>query len=116
MDLFGRPERVQTCDCQRSNEPSLLQTIYLRNDPQTLAAIDRKGGWLSDLGQRDAGWLKEHRGELIQQAWLRTFSRLPREDEMAVAQDHFANTENEISGLRDLLWALLNSKEFILNH
>lgn len=116
MQLFGRPAREQTCDCERSNEPSLLQTVFLRNDPQMLATIDRKGGWLDELRQRDASWLNEHGDELIQAAYLRTFSRLPREEEVTVAREHFASTDEPIDGVRDLLWALLNSKEFILNH
>lgn len=116
MELFGRPAREQTCDCERSGEPSLLQTIYLRNDPEMASAIDRTGGWLAQLRQRDANWLKEHRDELIQQAWLRTYSRLPREEELKVAQQHFAQAQSPVDGMRDLLWALLNSKEFILNH
>jgi len=116
MDLFGRPAREQTCDCERSNEPSLLQTVYLRNDPETLAAIDRKEGWIAQLRQREVAWLVEHRDELIREAWLRTFSRPPREDELSTARQYFESAEHPADGLRDLIWALLNSKEFVLNH
>ena len=116
MQLFGRPARQQTCDCERSNEPSLLQTVYLRNDPQMLATIDRKGGWLDELRQRDASWLREHGDELIKEAYLRTFARLPRVEEVTVAREHVSSADDPTDGLRDLLWALLNSKEFILNH
>lgn len=116
MQLFGRPARQQTCDCERSSEPSLLQTVYLRNDPQMTATIDRKEGWLAKLRHHDTPWLNEHLDQLVQEAYLRTFSRLPREQEMTVAREHFSSADDPIDGLRDLLWALLNSKEFILNH
>lgn len=114
--LFGKPARVLVCDCERSNEPSLLQTIYLRNDAETNALLDRKDGWLSEVGKRGAAWQAEHRDELVREAWLRTFSRPPSPEELAVGQEQLDRAENIHTGLRDLLWALTNSKEFILNH
>ncbi len=116
LTLFGKPPRAQACDCERSNEPSLLQTVYLRNDAQTLALLDRKDGWLAEWKKQKPEAIKQQRDELIQEAWLRTFSRMPNEEERAIGREHLASAKDEISGLRDLLWALLNSKEFILNH
>ncbi len=116
LTLFGRPAREQACDCERSNEPSLLQTIFLRNDAQTLALLDRKDGWLAALDKQKPEDLKQNRDALIREAWLRTFSRPPRAEERAIGRQHFEKAENEVAGLRELLWALLNSKEFLLNH
>ncbi len=45
LTVFGRPARATNCDCERSAEPSLLQTIYLQNDSETLSFIERTGGW-----------------------------------------------------------------------
>jgi len=42
--------------------------------------------------------------------------RQPRDDELAICRERLASTDDSIAGLRDVLWALLNSKEFILNH
>ena len=39
---FGKPPRATNCDCERSNEPSLLQTMFLRNDTEMLAMLERK--------------------------------------------------------------------------
>jgi hypothetical protein len=116
LTLFGKPPRAQACDCERSNEPSLLQTVYLRNDAQTLALLDRKDGWLAELKRQKPEAVKKRRDELIQEAWLRTFSRMPTKEELAIGREHLENAKDDIAGLRDLLWALLNSKEFILNH
>ncbi|MGH7127705.1 MAG: DUF1553 domain-containing protein, partial [Planctomycetaceae bacterium] len=116
LKLFGEPAREQLCDCERSNEPSLLQTLYLRNDPELLALLDRKDGWLRQVSRQEPAWLDAHRDELIQQAYLRTFSRPPTDDELTTCREHFHQAEDAIAALRDLLWALLNSKEFILNH
>ena len=52
---------------------------------------------------------------LIRQAYLRTLSRLPDEREHGIAGQYLADAPDTASGLRDLLWALMNTKEFIVN-
>ena len=42
LSVFGKPRRETTCDCERSNEPSLLQTVFLRNDQDMFKLVDRK--------------------------------------------------------------------------
>src|SRR5207248_1192936 len=49
VNLFGAPARTINCDCERSSEPSLLQTVYLRNDQEVLGLLDRGDGWLRQL-------------------------------------------------------------------
>src|SRR5207248_600144 len=49
LNVFGRSGRASNCDCDRSNDASLLQTVYLQNDQELLATIDRKGGWLAEV-------------------------------------------------------------------
>ena len=49
LQVFGKPMRETTCDCERSNEPTLLQTIFLRNDDEVLNFIDRGDGWLAEI-------------------------------------------------------------------
>ena len=47
--IFGRSDRQTNCDCSTSNEPNLLQSIYLQNDQETLGAIERSSsGWLDE--------------------------------------------------------------------
>jgi hypothetical protein len=116
LKLFGQPTREQACDCERSNEPSLMQTIYLRNDAQLLALLERRDGWLREIQQRDVAWRTAHRDELLREAWLRTVSRPPSDHEFAIAQNYLDRTTDVAAGVRDVLWALLNSKEFLLNH
>jgi hypothetical protein len=116
LELFGKPPRSGICDCQRSNEPSLLQTIFLRNDAEMLALLDRKDGWLGEVSRA----VKERKATdldaWIREAYQRSFSRNPTEAEMSTARDHLRQADDPVAGLRDLLWALLNSKEFLLNH
>jgi hypothetical protein len=111
VNLFGKPPRTINCDCERSAEPSLLQTVYLRNDQEVLKLLDRKDGWLQQIARSKV----RDPDELIRQAYLRTLSRLPDEREAAVAKKHLAEASDMMTGLRDLLWALVNTKEFIVN-
>lgn len=59
LQAFGRPERTTNCDCERSSEPSLLQSLFLRNDNDVLRMIDRPEGWFKqvsvELGEPDRG-------------------------------------------------------------
>jgi hypothetical protein len=111
VTLFGKPPRAINCDCERSNEPTLLQTVYLRNDQEVLRLLDRPDGWLKQISRSKEG----DREELIQQAYLRTLSRPPAENELAAAREHMDESSDLVAGLRDLLWALINTKEFIVN-
>jgi len=53
---------------------------------------------------------------IVRQAYLRTLSRPPTEAEAARAQAYFGETASVHEAARDLLWALLNTKEFLVNH
>lgn len=209
LNAFGKPMRDTTCDCERSNDPSLLQSVFLRNDQDTLSLIDRKGGWLSQVGEelklpfqsasvnpanigkqtknkpnkegKAAGTadgkapptreqiaqqiqrverqlrqvrttddfeqatkldrrLSDLRRQLaktdnvaktpkpqpkatpadatrfVREIYLRTVGRFPSDDEISTARKHLAKADSPVNGLRDLLWAMLNTKEFVLNH
>lgn len=114
MHVFGKPERAVTCDCERVNEPSLLQAIFLQNDPMIHLFLE-ESGWLEEIRSQSnpsemqlQSWLEE--------AWLRAYSRLPRPEEKQRALQHLRKAESPAIGMEDLLWSLLNTKEFLLNH
>jgi hypothetical protein len=116
LNLFGKPPRNGVCDCQRANEPSLLQLVYLRNDAELLAVLDRQDGWLCQFANTSNKPDEFDGHESVRQAYLRTFGREPTNAEAATAREHLQQADQPVAGLRDLLWALLNSKEFLLNH
>ena len=60
LTAFGKPERVVTCDCSRSNDPSLVQTIFLLNDSALRGRIDG-GGWMQQLRQQQQNGLQRRR-------------------------------------------------------
>ncbi|HZL90698.1 MAG TPA: DUF1553 domain-containing protein, partial [Pirellulaceae bacterium] len=114
--LFGKPAREINCDCERSGGPSLQQTLFLRNDEELLSLLDRKDGWLAQLAKLSGSEKWPSGEELIESAYLRSLSRMPTADERRIAARHFAAAASPREGLRDLMWALLNTKEFVVNH
>jgi hypothetical protein len=69
-------------------------------------------GWITEVSESE----QKDFSKLINQAWLRSINRLPRSEEVARAKKHLSGTPSTEEGLTDLLWALMNTKEFILNH
>ncbi len=156
LGIFGRPDRMTTCDCERSNDPTLLQSLFLYNDGEIHKLING-GGWIEDihiveraddfpellqrtrnrLTQLEKAGNKEaidkmrkelerleavkhvnvaDRAALVEELYLRTVCRMPTSDERELALDYLASADTVATGMRQLLWVMLNTKEFILNH
>ena len=114
MHVFGKPERAVNCDCERVNQPTLLQAVFLQNDPlveQRLAA----SGWIRELAKTENSGAKMDSEAIVREAWLRTISRPPTDAEIDRAVQHLRTASSRAEGARDLLWALINTKEFVLN-
>ncbi|EAQ81782.1 DUF1549 and DUF1553 domain-containing protein [Blastopirellula marina] len=186
LQVFGRSTRESNCECDRSMEASLLQTVYLQNDSEVLKRLTDNGGWVAELskqingnpdvdkqlerrveqgrelinnGQKKLARLRQSNAKpeairqgakklaaarsrletlerqlrrqklpaaekstptdihsLVEEAYLRTLSRWPDEEEKSLAQRHFQEVGDPVDSIRDLMWALVNTKEFIVNH
>lgn len=213
LQVFGQSIRESNCDCDRSDDPSLLQSIYLRNDIDMYRRLADKDGWvnqaceslgvsgptgtnpnranerammtralamqkqlighvqqfsnanefrkarfrtqlknehervskkfaqfgyevppLAQLLKDPTSWTPLDQGpaspnsktsaanasvtidELIEEAYLRTLSRFPDADETAIANEYIAQSKSPADGLQSILWALVNTKEFIISH
>ena len=111
MKVFGKPDRAINCDCERVNEPTLLQSIFLQNDPLVRMRLD-SSGWIAEVEESKTN----DEADLIREAWLRSVNRQPTPTEVDRAKEHLASAKSTKEGMSDLLWALMNTKEFILNH
>ncbi len=107
--IFGRPERVAICDCERPNRPALPQTLFLMTDHALLEKI--KTGRLKELAASN-----RCDAEVIEELFLATLSRLPDDAETRSALDHVRARPERASAYADVLWALINTREFVLNH
>jgi hypothetical protein len=109
--IFGRPVRATVCECERSNEPSIAQALHLMNSPEIGAKIQSRTGRAARLADSDLPPEK-----LVEELFLSTLSRLPRQDEREAIMPTFAAPAARRQASEDVLWALLNSKEFLYNH
>jgi hypothetical protein len=108
MQVFGRPAREKTCDCERSNEPSVAQALYLVNDEDILSKISDSKGRLPQLLKSNL-----NDNQVIEELYLATLSRFPSDAELRIQTEHVGRAPSRESGMQDVLWSLLNVREFV---
>lgn len=110
--IFGRPVRASVCECERSDEPSVAQALHLLNSPEIAQKIRHRRGRARQLAAS-----KRSPRDIVTDLYLATLSRYPTSQEHALMLEAFGpdKTHRQSAG-EDILWALLNSKEFLFNH
>ena len=111
LKVFGRPPRESACECERVSSPSLSQSLLVMNDQFLLGKLTNKNSLAIQLGQSKAS----HR-ERVRLMFETILTREPRADEM---QDTLQYLESEADAARaygNVIWALLNTKEFLYIH
>jgi hypothetical protein len=111
LDLFGRPARNVVCQCERTDNPNLGQVLHFMNSKGVNDRLTAKEGRIARL--LDA---KVSDRELIEEFYLAAFSRFPTDDEQLTAAWELTHAKDRRTAAEDLLWVLLNSKEFVFNH
>jgi hypothetical protein len=109
--IFGRPMRASVCECERSNEPSVTQALHLMNSAEISDKIRSRSGTARRLAES-----KRTPAEIIEELYLSALSRLPTAREKEVLLPAFAADADRRTATEDVLWTLLNSKEFLYNH
>jgi hypothetical protein len=112
LTVFGKPENSSACECERSSEANLAQSLHLLNSSEVQGKLSSASGRAAQL----AGQAERSREEKVRELYLRVYSREPQSDELAVALAHLEKTKDEKSAFEDILWALVNTKEFLFNH
>ncbi|MCI0703872.1 MAG: DUF1553 domain-containing protein, partial [Planctomycetia bacterium] len=111
LRIFGRPPRTTACDCERAMEPALPQILFRMTDATVLAKFTDRDGRVAKLASS-----KLTDEELVEELFLSTLSRFPKATEKEDALQHLKEEKNRSTAITDLLWALVNTREFILNH
>lgn len=109
LDLFGRAQRMEACECERSSETNMLQALHMINGPTLLQKIGAGNSRVAAI-VADAKLTPEQR---IQEVYLATICRLPTAAELAVATAHVQTAATPADAFQDLMWALLNSSDFV---
>ncbi len=112
MDAFGRPNASADCPCERDVKGSVVQALHLMNSNNLQAKIGNEEGRAKKLADS-----KMSIKEIVIELYLATYGRPPVEDEMNSAMFAFtAKDATRRSATEDLMWALINSAEFVFNH
>jgi hypothetical protein len=111
LDTFGRPPRQITCECERTTSPNIAQALHLANGDLINAKLARPDGRIDKLFKA-----KKPLQEMVEELYLVTVSRPPRSEEVETALGWIAKAPSPRAGVEDLLWALVNSREFLFNH
>ena len=112
LDAFSRPNSSSDPPCERDEKSSVVQALHLMNSDNIQSKLSAPDGWISKLvkgGHTNA--------EIVEQFYLASFSRFPSDEEKSIAEAAIPdNPDKRQAGIEDLLWALINTAEFVFNH
>lgn len=123
LKVFGRPEGASVCECERVQSASLAQILHLMNASDVKAKLAAPNGRAEKVSKATVS-----EPDRIRELYLAAFSREPTSEEVHIAETHLAkprvdaggkpldSQQAKRQGYEDLLWAILNTKEFLYNH
>jgi len=109
LDTFGRPNPNQDPPCERTTDSTVTQTLHLMNAPQLHSRVASDQGRAARLAASD---LVPER--IAEEIYLLVYARLPDEAERDIVKNLFAEPGiSRRQATEDLMWALLNTPEFM---
>lgn len=118
LTAFGRPQAVSACECERSGDASLAQSLHLINSDSLYKQLSGDTGRAARL----ASDTKVDVNDKVRALYLTAFARKPKDDERqsVISYLNKAAGQADPAKLRtkyeDVIWALVNTKEFLFNH
>ena len=114
LQTFGRNQRRITCECERSDEPSMVQVLHINNGSTI-------NGKLQTAGNRLDQWMEQFDGDdngLLNEIFLTTLARYPTSTERAAMGQLLADAPSAArrEHVEDIVWAIVSSREFLFNH
>jgi hypothetical protein len=109
LKVFGKPERLLSCECERSDDTTLNQAFQLLTGElmnKMLAGPDNRIGRLLAAGKSNR--------DIVQEFYLAALSRPPSDKELTAALKIVERSKDRRAGLEDVVWGLVNAKEFLL--
>jgi hypothetical protein len=111
LDVFGRPQRISACECERVSEANLAQALHLLNSDEVQGKLNRAGGRADAL-------TKDPRpdADKVTELFLWAFAHKPTQEQLNTALAHInQHAQDKKLAYENILWALLNTKEFLFN-
>jgi Protein of unknown function (DUF1549)/Protein of unknown function (DUF1553) len=109
LKAFGKPERLLTCECERSDDTGLMQAFSMLTGEllqELLSDPNNRIGKLLDDGKTDR--------EMLETFLLTALGRFPTNEESQRLGEFIAKSANRRAAWEDIVWGLVNSKEFLL--
>lgn len=107
--IFGRSPRSAACDCERALEPALPQKLFLMTDANILTKL--QSGRVAQLASSD-----KTDEQVLEEMFLAVLGRFPTDQDTHLFATYRAARSDRKAVLVDTMWALINTREFILNH
>lgn len=109
LQLFGKPDRLQTCECERSEETTLAQTFELVSGQLVQQLLKQDDGRIATSVSSD-----QPTENIISDLYWSALSRPPADSELASLITYVNTKPDRRAALDDIVWALVNSNEFLL--
>jgi hypothetical protein len=111
LETFGRPVRQSVCACERGVEPSMAQALHLMNSEAIAIKLEDRRSRAAQLTASDLT-----PEQIVEELYLATFARFPTDEEQQLMTKAIIDSDDRRSILEDVLWTLLNTREFVFNH
>jgi len=114
LQTFGRNQRRITCECERSDEPSMVQVLHISNGDTINGKLSEKDNQLQKLQDQ----FKDDPAGLLDELFLSSLSRYPKPAEKTEMLKLLseAKPEDQRPLLEDIAWGIISSREFLFNH
>ncbi|MBS0209413.1 MAG: DUF1549 domain-containing protein [Planctomycetes bacterium] len=112
LTVFGRPEMTSACECERTGDANLAQSLHLLNSADVQGKLTAGSGRAALLA-KDTGRPVPQK---VNEIYMTVYSRAPSQQELDVAAAYLGKHSNQQQAYEDILWALVNTKEFLFNH
>ncbi|MCA9162681.1 MAG: DUF1549 domain-containing protein [Planctomycetales bacterium] len=111
LTVFGKPEAESACECERSSEANLAQSLHLLNSTDIQGKLASGEGRAAVLA-RDA---ERTDAQKVEELYYWAYARPPRASELEVVLPYIEKKSNKQQAYEDLMWAMFNTKEFLFN-
>jgi hypothetical protein len=111
LKRFGKPERLLSCECERADDTTLGKAFQLMTGQmlnRMLSEPDNRIGKLVGAGKSNR--------EIVEEFYLVALSRPPADQDVQAAMAYVEKSAERRAALEDVVWGLVNAKEFLLRH
>jgi hypothetical protein len=111
LSLFGKPSRAEACECERESGSNMLQALTFINGKSIIGKVSAPNGLPAQLVNK-----KLNDDQAVRQLYLATLARPATDKERELGEKFITSYESKdrLQAVQDLMWALLNSRDFMM--